>query len=224
MRTAAPAPGGLVSRGYENVREAFESDLVERADDGAALAAVVDGRLVVDLWGGWADDARSVPWGRGTVAVIFSGSKGLVATLLLIAVDRGLLELDAPVARYWPEFAAHGKGGITVAELASHRAGLPGLSSAVSAKDLDDPGGLAARLAGQAPILQPGHPCYHALTYGWLCGELLRRVDGRDAGRLVQEELAAPLGDLDLAVGLSSGHPLWRRLALLRRSPGYRLS
>jgi CubicO group peptidase (beta-lactamase class C family) len=221
---ARTAPAGAVATGYEDVREAFRLDLAERGDGGAALAAMVDGELVVDLWGGLADDRSGAAWQGDTAAVLFSGSKGLVATLLLSAVERGQLDLDSPVAGYWPEFAAAGKRSITVAEMASHRAGLPGVAKPLTAAALADPGGLAAALAAQAPLTDPGRPCYHALTYGWLCGELLRRVDGRGMGALVFDELAAPLGGLELAIGLRPGDPLSARLARLRRAPGYRLS
>jgi CubicO group peptidase (beta-lactamase class C family) len=221
VRTAV---GGRVAPGFELVRDAFADDLERRGDGGAAFAAVVDGRPVVDVWGGMADDRAGTPWEAGTAAVLFSGSKGLVATLLLLMVERGRLALDAPVARWWPEFAAAGKGAITVAQLSAHAAGLPGAEPPPAADDLAEPERMAARLAAQAPMLPPGRPSYHALTYGWLAGELLRRADGREPGRLVAEELAAPLGGLDLRLGLPPDDPLAGRLARLRTAPGYRLA
>ena len=157
------------------------------------------------------------------MAMLFSGTKGVMATLLLIAAGRGLIELDAPVVRYWPEFAAAGKGATTVAQLASHCAGLPGLSEPVPASALAEPRRLAQMLAAQAPLTEPGRPCYHALSYGWLVGELLRRADGREAGQLVAEELAGPLG-LDLRLGLPADDPMHARRARLRQAPAYRLS
>jgi CubicO group peptidase (beta-lactamase class C family) len=220
---AATAPQGAVAPGYERVREAFTADLADRGDGGAALAAMVDGRPVVDLWGGLRDDLAGDAWRDDTVAVLFSGSKGVMATLLLLAAERGQIELDAPAARCWPEFAAAGKAGFTVAQVAAHAAGLPGLERPVTAAELAHPHDLAAALAAQAPLTEPGRPCYHALTHGWLVGELLYRADGREPGVLVAEELAGPLG-LDLRLGIPAGDGWHARRAHLRRAPGYRLS
>lgn len=191
-----------MASGFEPVAAAFERVLGEAAAGGAAFAAYAEGRRVVDLWGGSADDEAGKPWGPETIQLVFSGTKGVVATCLLLLVDRGLLDLDAPVSSYWPEFAVEGKGAITVAEVASHMAALPGLRGGFTPDDLLDPERMSARTAAEAPFWEPGtQVAYHALTYGWLCDALVRRVDGRSVGRFVAEEVAAPLA-LDLWIGL----------------------
>jgi CubicO group peptidase (beta-lactamase class C family) len=194
--------GGFVADGFEPVRDAFEESFARRAELGAAFAATLDGRPVVDLWGGVADARSGAPWREDTLQVVFSGTKGFVALCLLILIERGRLDLDEPVARYWPEFAAAGKDGILVRHAASHQAGLPGLREPVTYGDLVDDRRMAKLLAAQAPFWPAGeHVCYHAVTYGWLCGELVRRADGRSIGRFFAEEVAEPLG-LDLWIGL----------------------
>ncbi len=186
---------GFVAPGFEGVREEFERNFTERDELGAAFAATLDGKPVVDLWGGQADRDSRRPWAGDTVQVVFSGTKGLVALCLLMLADRGQLDLDAPVARYWPEFARHGKEGVTVAELASHRARLPAVAEPIAIEDYLDPERLAALLADQAPERDPRAGfVYHGLTYGWLCGEVIRRVDGRSVGAFFAEEVAVPLG------------------------------
>jgi CubicO group peptidase (beta-lactamase class C family) len=218
--TAAPAASGTVAPGFESIRAAFERNLAEHGETGGAFAAMVDGRLVADLWGGLADPATGRRWGARTPAVIFSGTKGIVATALLLLVERGALDLRARVAGVWPEFAAAGKGEITVAQLLSHCGGLPGLAGPYV---FDHPRAIARALAAQAPIVPVGHPSYHALTYGWLAGELISRVDGRDAGAFVRDELALPLGGLDLRIGLAPGDELAGERAVLRQAPDFEL-
>jgi CubicO group peptidase (beta-lactamase class C family) len=217
------APQGTVSFGYEGVQEAFAQMLADYGDGGCAFAAVVDGRPVVDLWGGMADDRDGRPWIAGTAAVLFSGTKGVMAAALALLADRGELQLDLPVAALWPEFAAQGKGGVTVAGLAAHCAGLPGLERPLTLEELRRPEEIAASLAAQAPMVPLGSPSYHALTWGWLVGEVLRRADRRAAGRFVAEELAGPLR-LDIRLGLPPDDPLAAGLARVRQAPGYRLS
>ena len=209
---------GRVAPGFEGVADAFAGTL-EGSSGGAAFAAVADGEVVVDVWGGAADAEASTPWAEDTIAVLFSGTKGLVATCMLLLVERGLLELDAPVARYWPEFAAAGKDGVLVRHVLSHTAGVPGLRGGFSLDDMLDGRRMAARVAAEEPLWPPGtRLAYHAFTYGWICGELIRRVDGRSAGRFLAEEVAGPLG-LELWIGLPPG--LEPRVATLVRSPEY---
>lgn len=209
--------GGFVLPGFEPVRDAFVSNFAVRDELGAAFAVTLDSEPVVDLWGGIADDGSGEGWERGTLQVIFSGTKALVAVCLLMLVDRGVLELEMPVSRYWPEFGAHGKGQVTVAELVSHRARLPAVRAAVGERDLIDGARLAALLADQPPDPDPrAATTYHAFTFGWLCGELLRRVDGRTVGRFFAEEVAAPLG-LELWIGLPS--ELERRVSVICYAP-----
>jgi CubicO group peptidase (beta-lactamase class C family) len=138
---------GRVADGFEAVREAFADNLRHRGELGAAFAVTCDGRTVVDLWGGCADGTSGRPWRPDTLQVIFSGTKGLVALCLLILVDRGALDMQAPVVRYWPEFGAKGKRGIRVLEVASHRAGLPGIRAALEPDEILDDRRMAALLA-----------------------------------------------------------------------------
>jgi CubicO group peptidase (beta-lactamase class C family) len=202
MTDSAHAIHGIVAPGFERVRTAFHENFEQRGELGAAFAATLDGQVVVDLWGGLSDAESRRPWQDDTLVTIFSGTKALVALCLLMLADRGELDLDAPVAAYWPEFAASGKAAVTVAEIASHRALMPGLRTAVSAEDLIDDARLAALLAGQRQDDDPrASDVYHPLTYGWLCGEVIRRVDGRSVGRFFADEIAGPL-ELDIWIGL----------------------
>jgi CubicO group peptidase (beta-lactamase class C family) len=210
---------GSVAPGFVSVRDAFERNFADGGELGAAFAAYVDGELVVDLWGGVADASRGVPWRGETLVPVFSGSKGLVATCVLKLVEAGVLELEAPVCRYWPEFAAEGKEGILVRHVVSHQAGMPGLLTPVSLEEATDPVRMAALLAAQRPIAAPGsQTIYHAVTFGWLCGELVRRVDGRSVGRFLREEIAEPLG-LEAWIGLPEEFE--PRVAVIERPPGF---
>jgi CubicO group peptidase (beta-lactamase class C family) len=210
---------GEVASGFEPVAEAFAAE-VPADGPGAAFAAYVDGQPVVDVWRGTADD-RGQPWQRDTVCLVASGTKGVVATAMLILIERDQLTLASPVARYWPEFAAEGKESVTVADVVAHTAGLPGVVAPLSVADIADPPRIEAYLAAQAPIVPVGAATYHALTYGWLCDALVRRVDGRSIGRFVADEIAAPLG-LDLSIGTPAERA--RRAAEMRQAPNYALS
>ncbi len=193
---------GFALPGFEPVVREFERNFAERGELGAAFAAVHDGEMVVDLWGGVADRAAQCAWNRDTLVMIFSGSKALVAVCLLMLIDRNRLELDVPVATYWPEFAAAGKDQITVRQVVTHTAGLPGLATPITHKDLLDDRRMAALVASEAQLdVSSAMRSYHALTYGWLCGELVRRIDGRSVGRFFEDEVAGPLG-LDIYLGL----------------------
>lgn len=214
---------GTVAPGFEPVLDAFTELFAAGRETGAAFAAHVDGERVVDLWGGVADDRTGAAWTGDTVCVMFSGTKGVVALALLMLVDRGLLDLDAKVTQYWPEFGAAGKEHITVSMLAAHAGGLPGVELPDAIVDLGDQEHIASLLAAQASMVPAGRPSYHAMTYGWLCAELVRRTDGRSIGRFVADEIATPMG-LDLRIGMSSSDPLASRVAHLRASPDYQLS
>jgi CubicO group peptidase (beta-lactamase class C family) len=207
------ASEGFTAAGFEAVREEFDRNFSERGDTGAAFAAYRDGELVVDLWGGLADRDSGVPWRKETMQVIFSGTKALVGICLLMLIDRGELAADAPVCTYWPQFGAHGKQEIKVSDLTSHQARLPAIRKPLQESDMCDDIGLAAALADQTQEQDPrAASMYHALTYGWLCGELVRRVDGRSVGRFFAEEIAEPLG-LEVWIGLPEEQE--RRVALL---------
>jgi CubicO group peptidase (beta-lactamase class C family) len=190
---------GFVAPGFERVAEAFQRNFTKDEELGAAFAAVRNGEPVVDIWGGLADLKTHTPWAKGTLQLIFSGSKGLLATMILMLIDRGLVALDAPVSRYWPEF---GKDEIRIRHVVSHTARLPGNGAPLSIADLTDSVGMAERLAAQLPSADPrAGLCYHALNFGWLCGEIIRRVSGRSPGRFLAQEIAGPLS-LDLWIGL----------------------
>jgi CubicO group peptidase (beta-lactamase class C family) len=190
---------GYVAPGYEEVVEEFRRNFAERGEVGAAFAAVRDGEVVVDLWGGLADSSTQRPWAEDTLQVVFSGTKGLVAICMLLAIERGLLELDAPVARYWPEF---GKDEILVRDVVGHTARLPGITRPVTDEEFADAELMAGLLEQELPSQdERARLCYHVFTYGWLCAELIRRTDGRSIGRFFADEVAAPLG-LELWIGL----------------------
>ncbi|HEY0389468.1 MAG TPA: serine hydrolase domain-containing protein [Gaiellales bacterium] len=223
MSRAVGAVAGSVSPGYEIVRATF-AEVVEsqQPGTGAAFAAVVDGHLVVDLWGG-ETNAAGRPWQEDTLAVLFSGTKGIVATALLTLVEQRRLLLTDRVADHWPAFAAAGKTDITVAQLGAHAAGLPYVSEALGAADLADLDVVAELLALQAPVTPVGRPCYHAITWGWLMDGLIRHACHTGATDLVREALAEP-HDLDLRIGLAGDRDAEGRLAMVSRSPDYQLS
>jgi CubicO group peptidase (beta-lactamase class C family) len=187
---------------FTAVRRAFEENFRERGELGAAVAVTVDGRTVVDLWGGWADAAHSRPWEQDTLVNVWSTTKGPVALCAHILADRGLLDLDAPVAVYWPEFAAAGKEKVLVRHLLSHRAGLAGLREPHSLEQLCDWELTTQRLAATQPWWEPGTTSgYHALTYGHLVGEVVRRISGLLPGAFLEREVTGPL-DIDFRIGL----------------------
>jgi CubicO group peptidase (beta-lactamase class C family) len=193
---------GHVHDRYAGVREAFEANLASGADLGASFCATVEGEVVVDLWGGFADEAKSRPWARDTIVNVYSTTKTVTALTALMLADRGEIDFDAPVARYWPEFAANGKDRVKVSHLMSHSAGLSGWKEKISNEDLYDWEKATALLAAQAPYWEPGTaPGYHALTQGYLVGEVIRRVSGRSVGTVFREEIAGPLG-ADFWIGL----------------------
>lgn len=193
---------GFVAPGFEPVRDAFARNFTEHGEVGAACCVHLDGEVVVDLYGGVADAASGRPWRDDTLQIVFSATKGVTAACVLRLVERGALELDAPVARYWPEFAANGKDEIPVRWLLSHRAGLAAIEGKFTLEQALAWRPVVDALAAQAPLWEPGTKHgYHLRSYGWLLGELVRRVDGRTIGRFLADEIARPLG-LDLWIGL----------------------
>ena len=193
---------GFTHDGFENVRKAFEENFTSGADVGASFCATRNGETVVDLWGGFTDPARTRPWVKDTIVNVYSTTKTMTALTALLLADRGQLDFDAPVARYWPEFAANGKERIKVSHLMSHSAGLSGWKEKITKNDLYDWEKATSLLAAQAPFWEPGTaPGYHAMTQGYLVGEVIRRVDGRTVGAVFREEIAKPLG-ADFHIGL----------------------
>jgi CubicO group peptidase (beta-lactamase class C family) len=193
---------GFVRDQYAPVRAAFADNLASGVDLGAALCVTVEGETVVDLWGGFADAAGVRPWSRDTIVNVYSTTKTVTALTALLLADRGELDLDAPVARYWPEFAANGKQRVKVSHLMSHSAGLPGWQEPMRTEDLYDWEKATTLLAAQAPDWEPGTACgYHGLTQGYLVGEVVRRITGRSLGTVLRDEIAQPL-QADFHIGL----------------------
>jgi len=186
------------------LRQLFRALIESGQDLGASLAVTVDGEFALDLWGGWADEARTRPWQRDTITCVFSTTKTMLALAALVLVERGQLDLDAPVARYWPEFGAAGKSGVLVRHILSHTSGLSGWEQPVTFEDtLHDWDKCTALLAAQEPWWTPGTASgYHSYTMGFLVGEVVRRVTGRTFGRYFAEEIAGPLG-ADFHIGLA---------------------
>ena len=193
---------GVVEPGYEAVRDAFAANFETHGDVGAAFSLYHRGNKVVDLWAGVADVDTGAPWKEDTLQLVFSTTKGATAVCANLLAQRGELDIDAPVATYWPEFAAAGKENIPVRWLLSHRAGLPVVDSAPSPEEALAWDPIVKLLAEQAPVWEPGTKHgYHALTYGWLVGEVIKRVSGRSIGAFFADEVARPLG-LDFWIGL----------------------
>ncbi|HUS42348.1 MAG TPA: serine hydrolase domain-containing protein [Ilumatobacteraceae bacterium] len=208
---------GTVADGFGAVADAFERNFRDHGELGAAFSLYVDGEAKADLWAGVADDETGREWAADTLQLVFSTTKGATAICVARLVESGRLSYDDTVATHWPEFAASGKGDITIRQVMSHQAGLPYVDAQLTFDDLMAVDPVVVALAEQAPIWQPGSKHgYHAVTYGWLAGELVRRVDGRRIGRYFAEEVAAPLG-LEFWIGLpESEEP---RVARLVRPP-----
>ena len=207
--------GGDVNAGWEPVADAFRANFEANNELGAAVAVYAGGQPVVDLWGGVADTRTGRPWERDTIGLVFSTTKGATALCAHLLVERGELDLDAPVADYWPEFAQAGKESIPVRWLLTHQAGLPAVDVTFEELCAHEP--VLRKLEAQAPLWEPGtHLSYHALTYGHLVGEVIRRVSGRSLGVFFDEEVAQPLG-LDASIGLRTEDA--DRRAWLERTP-----
>src|SRR4051812_121839 len=193
---------GTVREDMAGGRAAFGRNFTGGAAAGASSCATVDGETVADLWGGYADAARTRVWQPDTIVNVYSTTKTVAALTALLVADRGELDFAAPVARYWPEFAAAGKANVTVAQVMSHSSGLCGWREPLTSDDLYDWEKATALLAAQEPYWEPGTASgYHALTQGYLIGEVIRRITGRTLGTVFREEIAAPLG-ADFHIGL----------------------
>jgi CubicO group peptidase (beta-lactamase class C family) len=196
---------GHVADGFEPVRDAFAANFETHGDLGAGVAVYVDGELVVDLVGGTADatgDASTTPYGSDALQLVFSTTKGAAAVCANVLVQRGELDPDALVTDVWPEYGQAGKDATTIAMLLDHQAGVPVVDDPPSLEEVLAVDPIVEALAAQAPMWEPGTAHgYHALTYGWLVGEVVRRIDGRPIGQFFAEEVAGPLG-LDFWIGL----------------------
>jgi CubicO group peptidase (beta-lactamase class C family) len=211
VTNAAAQVEGRLAPGFESIADLFSATV----DGGGAFAAFCDGEPVVDIWSG---DG----WREDSLALVFSGTKGLVAVCMLMLVERDLLDLDAPMSRYWPEFAAAGKERALVRYAVSHTVGVPGLRHGFRVDDALDGQKMSAAVAAEAPFWRPGaRLAYHAFTFGWICDGLVRRVDGRSVARFFAEEVAGPLG-LELWIGLPASED--SRVVALEPDDGYGVS
>ncbi len=202
MGTLSGTVNGNCDPRFEAMAELLAGTLESGDDVGASVAVMLEGELVVDLWGGHADEAKTTPWEQDTITNVWSSTKTVMALCALVLADRGELDLDAPVATYWPEFGAEGKEGVLVRHLLSHTSGVSGWDQPIEVADIYDQPAASARLAAQAPWWEPGSASgYHALNQGHLVGEVIRRITGKQLGQFLAEELAGPLG-ADFHIGL----------------------
>ena len=214
--TPLPDIHGLCPPRFAAVKDAFAANFTEAPEglneQAARFSVCVGGEVVIDLWGGWADAARTVPYGEGTLTPVFSTGKAVMALLIAMAVERGQLSYDEAVATAWPAFGQAGKDRITVAQMMSHQAGLPGFSEAVDPTIWFDRQAVLDRLCAQAPMWPPGTASgYHPITIGFLAGELFRRAEGRSMGAALREDFPG----LDLWIGLPEAEH--GRVAALRK-------
>ena len=211
---------GACDARFSAVREAFAENFQKRDEIGAAAAVMLEGRAVVDLWAGHTDRKKTAPWRQDTLVNVFSTTKGITAICAHRLAERGLLDFDAPVARYWPEFAQAGKDRIPVRWLLAHRAGLPAIRRSLPNEALYDWQVMTEAIAAEEPWWAPGEKHgYHAMTYGWLVGEVIRRITGKSVGTYFRDELARPLG-LDFHIGLDpEQHERVARISAPRMEP-----
>ncbi|MFX0081843.1 MAG: serine hydrolase domain-containing protein [Candidatus Hodarchaeota archaeon] len=188
------------------VKEAFTKNFKVDGDVGASFAATLNGKFIIDIWGGYTDEAKSRPWEENTIINVYSTTKVMTIICALMLVDRGLLDLDAPVATYWPEFARNGKEKILVRQIFSHSSGLAGWEEKISVEDLYNWDKVVNLLAAQKPWWEPGTKSgYHGITHGYLLGELVRRITGKSLGTFFKEEVADPL-NADFHIGFGKEH------------------
>ena len=202
---------GVCDRRFEAVRDTLARNVDSGAELGASLVLDIDGEVVADVWGGFRDQARTIPWDEHTITNVWSSTKTVTSLAALMLADRGQLDVDAPVARYWPEFGASGKQGVLVRHVLSHASGVSGLDQPAVVEDLYDWEKSTSRMAAQAPWWEPGTASgYHALNYGHLVGEIVRRISGKPLKQFVAEEIAGPLG-ADFQIGAAESD--WGRIA-----------
>jgi len=193
---------GTCAPGFEPVKEAFAENFSERDEIGASVAVAAGGEPVVNLWAGWADPERTAAWQENTLTNVWSTTKPMTSLCAHILMDRGELDPDAPVARYWPEFAAGGKADIPIRSIMSHQSGLTGLTQQLTVQEYYDWEKVTALLAAQQPLFEPGSTSgYQAITFGFMVGEVIRRITGQTCGTFFASEIAGPLG-ADFHIGL----------------------
>jgi len=196
---------GFCDDRFAAVEEEFEKNFAERGDIGASFACTIDGEFVIDLWGGYRDVAKTQPWQEDTICNVYSTTKTMTFLSALMLADRGELDLHAPVSDYWPEFAANGKDEVKVSHLLCHAAGVPGMSRMFEAEEMYDWNKVCADLAAQRPWWEPGTQSgYHAITQGYLIGEVVRRITDQTIGTFFKENIAQPL-QADFHIGVDPG-------------------
>jgi CubicO group peptidase (beta-lactamase class C family) len=206
MTTNETLVDGLCEERFEGVRQAFEENLEQYGDIGAAVAVTIDGKPVIDLWGGYMDRERTRPWQQDSLVTVYSTTKGMTAICAHRLIEQGLLDVDAPVSQYWPEFAQAGKADVPVRMLITHSVGLPSVSEPLPEGGIYDWDVVTEALAKQEPLWEPGTTHgYHGLTFGWLVGEVVKRISGKSLGTYFRDEVAVPLG-LDSHIGLPPEH------------------
>lgn len=210
---------GHVAPGFEAISDAFAQNFADGLEVGAAFAAQVDGETVADIWAGTAVKKIDKPWAEDTLAPVFSTGKAVTALVIASLAERGLVDYDAKLSALWPDFAQHGKGGITIAQALSHQAGVPGFREEMDPAEWFDMDGIAAKLAAEKPFWEPGTQSgYHAITFGVIAQEIARRADGRTLGAILREDFAAPFG-LDLMIGTPAAEH--DRVAAMEKPKGF---
>ncbi len=205
---------GFVAPGFEPVREAFAQNFAESDELGAGFAVIIDGETKVELWGGFADRGKTRPWSQDTLVPVYSTTKPIASLVIALLHERGLLDLRAPIKSVWPEFAAHGKGEISIAQALGHQAGVPGFLEPIDPELWFDMEGAEVALAALAPLWPPGSAHgYHPITFGVIAGALARRADGRTLGTILREDICDPLG-IGFTIGTPAGlHPRCAEIA-----------
>ena len=194
--------GGFCDSRFSAVQEEFERNFIDRGDIGASFACTINGEFVIDIWGGYKDVEKTLPWEEDTICNVYSTSKTMTFVSALILADRGELDLHAPVAEYWPEFAVNGKESVKVSHILCHAAGVPGMSRPFEMEEMYDWDKVCADLAAQAPWWEPGTKSgYHAMSQGFLIGEIVRRITGKTMGTFFRENVAEPL-QADFHIGM----------------------
>ena len=216
MTTRAVEAQGRCDERFSAVRDAFAENFEKFGEAGAAVSVTIDGRPVIDLWGGVVDKDTKKPWQQDTIVTVYSTTKGMTTICAHRLMEQGLLDLNAPVAKYWPEFAQASKAAVPVHMLLTHRVGLPAVSEKMPEGAAFDWDTMTGALARQKPFWEPGTQYgYHALTFGWLVGEVVRRISGKSLGAFFRDEVALPLG-LDFHIGVDPRHDA--RIATMYRA------
>ncbi len=197
---------GRYDEKFESIGDCYKKQFELGLDIGSSLALTYEGEIVIDIWAGTKDKAKSLPWEENTIVNVFSSTKNATSLAAYVLADQGKLDFSTPVAEYWPEFAQNGKENILVSHIMSHSSGLPGWDEPVAGHDLYDPDKVAALFETQEPWWEPGSAVgYHAISVGNLMGEIIKRISGKTVGNFFREEIAEPL-NIDFHIGLGDEH------------------